>query len=81
MSNWNYIHWNLDSCEAHSNISSRTSFFAQEAFPAGTDSSKMMIQNTMLVTPKSFFVQHGVNWWPTHADSLDMNPIENVEPQ
>ena len=24
------------------------------------------------------FKEKGVNWWPTPAESLDINPIENV---
>lgn len=27
---------------------------------------------------KAFFRDNSINWWPTPAESLDLNPIENM---
>jgi len=41
-------------------------------------SCRTMTQSTLLVPLRSFNAKSGINWWRTPAESLDMNPIENL---
>ena len=52
--------------------------FIEEVFP---DGHRFMQDNDPKHTSKlgqKFLEDHGVNWWHTLPESLDLNPIENL---
>ena len=43
-----------------------------------TDSTRITILSTQANTFRVFFLQNGITWWKSPAESPDLNPIEKV---